>query len=411
MNIRTDLSGLHRPIFNRAAGAALLTPRIDSGRDGPIGRVSQPLTGAFLPAGDWSGVPHFDQGSQSSCGTTSLRMVLQYLTGRSPSQGEIDDAIRRGDFGTAPADLKRYAQEQGVPAGMYNHSSIDEMKSHIAKGRAVMVSLDNPYSNGSDGGFKDHYVIVTGFEVKDGKEFVKIRDPNGDNNGNINRLGGNADYSMPIEEFQQKWGAETEDGFKNFMMVYGRPGESLPADRLDGMETSIAMSSALMNTVNNFDRVISPENVGVFAHGLIGGIGAVGSLLPTGVGWGLNWLGNKLDKFSKGLPFPLSAVGIPVASVLRAGGVALAEIGAGFSNGADRLGGAFGSLFKGDFKGFGVGLFNAGKEVASGLLKGAVGAGKALVNGAKDVAEGAVNAVKDAGKAIASGVKKIFSGW
>jgi hypothetical protein len=144
---------------------------------------------------------------------------------------------------------------------------------------------------------------------------------------------------------------------------------------------------------------------------VIGGIGAVGSVLPTAVGWGMNWLGDKLDKFSKSLPFPLAAVGIPVASTLRAAGVAFAEIGAGFSNAADRLGGAFGSLFKGDFKGFGVGLFNAGKELGSGLVKGVVGAGKALVNGAKDIAKGAVNMVKDVGSAIGNGVKKIFSGW
>ncbi len=411
MILRTDLNGFVRPTSIRGTAPLFVPPKSAFGPDGPIGRVSQPLTGPFEPSEDWSMVPRLDQGSQNSCGTTSLAMMLTFLTGKPFTTAEIDKQIRRlNSFGTAPADLKRFAEDQGIPCAMLNNSSISELKDQIAQGRGVMVSLDDPYSNGSDGGFKDHYVCVTGFEMKNGKEYVKIRDPNGDDNPNATKFGGNGDYSMPIEEFEKKWG-KTTDGYNNFMMVFGHPGEDLPADRLDGMEASVDMASAYWNLANNVDRIFSPDDVGSFAHGVIGGLGAAGTILPTAIGWGVNWLGTQVHDFAKKLPFPLSGVGIALATPFQAVGTAIADISAGFSNAGDRLGGAFESLFHGDFKGFGTGLFNAGKEVVKGVVNGVVDAGKAVVNGAKDIAEGAVNAVKDVGSAIGDGVKKIFSGW
>src|SRR5205085_883206 len=97
---------------------------------------------------------------------------------------------------------------QGLSAGMYNNSTIDELKEHISEGHAVMVCLDDPYGTEGSQIFdtKDHYVIVTGFSYHDGKEFVKIRDPNGPDNPNASTYGGDGDYEMPIDDFKAKWG-------------------------------------------------------------------------------------------------------------------------------------------------------------------------------------------------------------
>ena len=135
-----------------------------------------------------------------------------------------------------------------------------------------MVALDDPYSNGSAGGPKDHYVIVTGIETDAaGNEFVKIRDPNGANNPNAGRLGGGADYRMPKAEFLQKWG-KTFDGYDNFMLVFGKPGENLPSDRLTGVEHSIHVAESYRVTANNIDRMFSPDDVPSFVRGLATGI-------------------------------------------------------------------------------------------------------------------------------------------
>jgi hypothetical protein len=223
-------------------------------------------------------VPHLDQGDENSCGTTGLTMILDYLLGRTDvNQADIDRAIRRVEsFGTSPTDLAKYARSQGLESGMYNRSTIDNLKDQIRQGHAVQVAINDPYDTPQDGllDFKDHYLIVTGFVTKDGKEYVKVRDSNGDDNPNASRWStGNADYLIPLDIFEEKWGPDTDDGYDNFMIVYAPAGTELPPDRLDGVEHSVAIAQTYWNEANNTNRLFHPDDFGSLLHGAIGTVG------------------------------------------------------------------------------------------------------------------------------------------
>lgn len=398
---------------------------------------------------DFSGVPALDQGTQNSCGTTSLAMIFDFLGRGDITQSAIDREIRRTNlWGTAPTDLVEFARANGLSAGMYNQSTLDEVRGHLAAGRPVMVALDDPYSNGSDGGPKDHYVIVTGIETDAaGNEFVKIRDPNGANNPNAGRLGGGADYRMPKDEFLKKWG-KTFDGYDNFMLVFGKPGENLPSDRLTGVEHSIHVAESYRVTANNIDRMFSPDDVPSFVRGLATGIPSIIPGLVSGVGWGVSFAGKKLTEISQNAPFVLKQLGLIGGGLVDGVGQFLTNIGAGVSGGIDQIGGGLEKLLHGDVKGFfegiGGGLWKMGKGVVEGvygftksladgvyqagksavktivdtaktignsIADGAKAVGNAIADGAKAVGNAVVDGVKAVGSAIASGVKKIFSGW
>src|SRR5262249_26304392 len=154
--------------------------------------------------------------------------------------------------------------------------TIAELQDHLRQGHAVQVSLDDPYDKGNHYpiNVKDHYVIVTGFEMYMGKEYVRLRDPNGADNGNAKKwptsLPGRADYSMPLDIFLTKWGPNTDDGYNNFMVVYARPGTVLAPTRLDGLEHSIAIADGYWNLVNDADRLVHPDSVGSWLHGAAG---------------------------------------------------------------------------------------------------------------------------------------------
>lgn len=327
-------------------------------------------------------------------------MMLTFLTGRSYSTGDIDREIRRVDsFGTAPEDLKRYAESQGIPCGMYNNASIEEIKEHLRAGRGVMVALDAPYGRNS-GGVMDHYVNVTGIVSVGGREFVRIRDPNGDDNPNATKYGGNGDYLMPMDDFLKSWGGKTIDGYHNFMMVYGREGDDLPADRLDGAEHSVAIASSYWNLRNNLDRVFSPDGLGSFARGAIGTIGAGVMLLPTGVGWVVSSVGNGIRNLADSMPFGLKQTGIVLALPFQMIGRAWSRIMAGYSNAFDRIGQSVEHLLDGKIAKAAESAVAGVGEAAAGIVHGAVDAGKAAVEAAKDVGGGIVDAANDAGKAV-----------
>ncbi|MFN8549637.1 MAG: C39 family peptidase, partial [Candidatus Eisenbacteria bacterium] len=323
--------------------------------------------------------------SENSCGTTGLAMIYQYLTGQPISQREIDEQIRRvNGFGTAPTDLVEFARSKGLTAEMYNNASINDIKHHLSLGRAVQVSLDDPYDKGKNFGvnYKDHYVIVTGFVTIDGKEYVKVRDPNGDDNSNANKWvkGGNGDYLMPRDVFEQKW-RRTGDGYNNFMIVYGKPGDRLPKGNIDGAEHSVNLGENWWNLANNFDRVTSPRDAGDFAHGVIGGLGAAFGFTLTGPGWALSALGREIDDWGKGLPRIFRGPVRLFGNLMAAPGLWMSSIGAGISGAFNHFGKAADSLFHGKV---GDAVEEAGKGVvraAEGVIDGAASAAKSVWKG------------------------------
>jgi hypothetical protein len=321
------------------------------------------------PSQDWSSVPKLQQG-KNECGTTSLAMIMAYLRGSKVTLDEvnknfadINSAIhRRSWYGTAPSDLRNYARDHGLSAEMYNHSTIDELKSYLRQGYGIEVSISRPSGVKADHLFdldiKEHYVIVIGFEMRNGQEYVKIRDP-GDNNPDPKTFPSDtknpdATYSMPLKVFQEKWAWPSDDGLRNFMIVYGKPGTVLPAGRLDGAEHSVGIAGVFTHDRDNLDRVIAPDNVGSWLHGAIalpaGWITPPTGMPPlilAGVGWGLSYGGEKLHDAGTKLPPVVSQIVTSAGDLLSASGKVLTQGSLGLSNAYNHVGAVAEDLAKG----------------------------------------------------------------
>jgi hypothetical protein len=119
----------------------------------------------------------------NACGTTSLSMVLKYF--RVPAAAAdvkaIDRAIRPSsrdakiDSFTAPIDIVRYAQRQGMRATLHNHSTSKDLEAMLAQGVPPMIlyDWDAPTGKGL------HYVVVSGQREQNGQREWQLHDPSG----------------------------------------------------------------------------------------------------------------------------------------------------------------------------------------------------------------------------------------
>jgi hypothetical protein len=383
-------SGISRQLADTGkavAGRPLILARGDlGGVANSIARSAVLVAGANNePTQDWSSVPKLNQAEQA-CGTTSLAMIMDYLQGRNNvNPDDIDRAIHRTSlFGTAPSDLRNYARDHGLSAEMYNHSTIDELKGYLRQGYAVQVSIN--HLDGSKApnllklDIKQHYVIVIGFEMRDGQEYVKIRDPIDPNNRDHRS---DATYSMSLDDFKQKWGWPSDDGLRNFMIVYGKPGTGLPPSRLDGAEHSVAIAGVFTHDRDNWDRVIHPDDVGSWVHGAIAapaGVIApptgVPPLVLAGAGWGLSYGGKKLHDLATKLPPVVSQVVTGAADFIDGTGKVLTQGSLGLSNAYNHVGAAAEDLAKGHVADaishalqVGVDVINGGVGIATGAAQ------------------------------------------
>src|SRR5262249_53203491 len=147
-------------------------------------------------------MPFYDQGNTNGCGTTSLAMIVSYLTGKSITEADIDKQIRRMDVFTAPRDLLDYARSQGLAAEGYNHGSWDEMMSYIDRGLPCQALID---VTGDNSITHMHYVAVTGHgRNADGSEYVIIHNP-----------ATGTEQKLSRDEFEKKW-SSTPLGFDHY---------------------------------------------------------------------------------------------------------------------------------------------------------------------------------------------------
>lgn len=213
-----------------------------------------------------------DQGSTNGCGTTSLAALLSFwkgVPGAFTREG-IDKDIRRANMFTSPANIVKYAREQGFRSEMRNNGSIEELKKYTEMGVPVQVLFEprNEAGNGKD--FLLHYVTVTGFKKgPDGKELVLIADPNDPT--------GSAQRELPIEDFKAQWGnlkvgagpLSLSSGFNNLMLVH-LPKENVPIKGPDGkvrMSNDIALPKHEGAGLGGFlaDKVADVVNFGAKA--------------------------------------------------------------------------------------------------------------------------------------------------
>ncbi len=317
--------------------------------------------------------PEFAQKNQMACGTTSLSYLFA-LFGKNISPAEIDDAIRRREYGAVPNDLIEFARDHGLEAEGYNNGSIDELKSFIDKGIPCQVLID---PRGTNKLADQHYVDVTGYgKNPDGPEYIIYHDP-----------ADGAVKQMPMEDFKEKWG-DLFGGFNNYFIAYAPKGTDLPAGRDDGIEALLPLADAGMNVVNGWDRLTGPDSVGEFFHGLFELPGGIVQGIGAGIGFGLQRFSNWMNNGVEGIPVIENLVQ-PFGDLINMGGAVLGHVFGGIGEAFDDVGGAFESLFEGDFGGFASGI---GEAVA-------------------DVAGGVVDAVGDVVEGVGEAIGDLFSGW
>jgi hypothetical protein len=110
-----------------------------------------------------------------ACGTTSLAMVLNYF-GKDVSPDELDNQVRKGNYGTTVSLVQEAAEKQGVNAVVLNNSNYEEIKEHVDKGHGIMAVVDS-FERRTDG--KTHFLVISGYREENGKRQIQITNTNG----------------------------------------------------------------------------------------------------------------------------------------------------------------------------------------------------------------------------------------
>jgi hypothetical protein len=380
--------------FNIASFLGAIENEVESlAGGGAAGQSAQALalgsSGELLPGQERTipnddSMPDFYQGQTNGCGTTSLAMIMSYL-GVPETQGDIDAAIRRADIFTNPTDILDFARSKGLSAEGYNHGSLDQLKGFIDQGIPCQALID---VTGDGNPANMHYVAVVGYgKDSSGNPYVKIHDP---------ATGQTTD--VPESQFEKQW-SNTPFGFDHYFNAFAPGGTQLPPSNFDGIEGTLAAADGLTNVTNGFERLVHPNNVGDFVHGLFqvpgGVVEGIGGAVGTGIELGADWLKNA----TKDIPV-LGSIVAPISDVLHGVGAGVGDVFRGVGSAIDDIGGAFGSLFSGDFGGFFGGLFNGAGSLFSGLFN---GVGDVLGG----VAQGFGDAVSSVGNAISSGISAV----
>jgi len=183
-----------------------------------------------------------------ACGTTSLAMIIRFLTQDSDITPEsIDKEIRRlpGMF-SAPHDLVAYARRKGLQAEEYNHNSLQEVEDLIRQGIPVMPLLDLTPDNALD--FSQwHWVVVVAVESANGENTLVINNPRGQQE------------VWDQSEFLKQWAhlklMGLTFGYSNYFIAVGTRDDSLPPCCALGVAPANAIIKGLADVLNGFASV------------------------------------------------------------------------------------------------------------------------------------------------------------
>ena len=312
----------------------------------------------------------------NGCGTTSLGMILTHLTGRHHDQATVDAAIRRTDIFTSPGDVVAYSRRQGLNSEGYNHGSPERLQAFLDRGVPVQVVLNNSGNRTNLGAL--HYVAVVGYELDEEGNLAGflVHDPHGKKDPDSTKL----DF-VSLGEFDRKWAA-AKPGFDRFFIAHAQRGVELPTGDWDGMLGTVAVSESVTNVVNNVDRILDPDSVGDFVHGVVSLPGTLLHGLRAGTAGlaslGLDWVESQVEK----VPVVRNVFGPAVA---LAGGVVdgVSSFFGGIGNGADHLGGAVGNLLDGNWNDAWQETKAAADSVWQGAKDAVIEPAKGLWNAAK----------------------------
>jgi uncharacterized protein YvpB len=173
-------------------------------RDHGDSGVSPPAS----PAAGWQlglAVPAYAQAKRDPriasriCSPTSLSMVMNYWgVAVSPEEAAWGSYDHRGDLFGNWSFNAAYAGKHGFTAYVAYLDSLADLKQEIAQGFPVVVAVwyrssqavnqAFPVLHGAPIDYTDgHLVVVRGFKVKDGKEYVLVNDPAGGDEAGVYR--------------------------------------------------------------------------------------------------------------------------------------------------------------------------------------------------------------------------------
>ena len=183
-----------------------------------------------------------------SCGTTSLAMIIRFLTQDSNIAPEdIDKEIRRlpGMF-SAPSDLIAYARRKGLQAEEYNYSSLKQVEDLVRQGIPVMPLLDQTPDNALDFD-KWHWVVVVAVESANGKKKLVINNPWGEQ------------QKWHQNKFLKQWAHLKllclTLGYSNYFIAVGTRDDRLPPRFGKGLASANAITKGLADVPNGFAAI------------------------------------------------------------------------------------------------------------------------------------------------------------
>lgn len=183
-----------------------------------------------------------------ACGTTSLAMIIRFLTQDSDITPEdIDKEIRRlpGMF-SSPPDLVAYARGKGLQAEEYNQNTLHDVEGLVRQGIPVMPLLDLTPDNALD--FDHwHWVVVVAVENTDGENTLVINNPWG------------RQEVWDQGEFLKQWAhlklLGLTFGYSNYFIAVGTRDDSLPLRCAEWVAPANAVTKGLADVLNGFDSI------------------------------------------------------------------------------------------------------------------------------------------------------------
>lgn len=174
-------------------------------------RLWNEVAPALNPAKDWQVVLEVPERSQMVvpgignviCSPTSLAMVLEYYGYNMESEAVaamVRDG-RNGIYGNWAFNVA-FAGSLGLNAYVARFVSMDEIKEKIADGIPVICSIKTDSQEALTGapmGYPSgHLLVVRGFTVKDGVEYVVVNDPAAPGHDSVRR-------EYKVSEFERAW--------------------------------------------------------------------------------------------------------------------------------------------------------------------------------------------------------------
>lgn len=137
------------------------------------------------------------------CSPTSLAMVMEYYGQKIDTEEVAENVFDYGAkiYGNWSYNVA-YAGSKGFTAYVDRFSSIDEIKDKIVMGIPVIASVTTKSKNDLNGAPmaypSGHLLVVRGFKVKNGEEYVIVNDPASPSHDTVRR-----EYN--ILEFEKAW--------------------------------------------------------------------------------------------------------------------------------------------------------------------------------------------------------------